>query len=164
MFAKFPEVLHHDTKGRVCKWGMPWWFSIGINGARGNFIALRGWIHNESRAMFRFCEKALIQIHGTSMQNLICHCSDGIDDFIAVLMSITHHEPCRRLLAQGHLHPMHVAHHRPGYFTRVSHVSRTMDQRAYTHFVEALLLYGDASRIPSGMELVDFHMATPYPG
>lgn len=42
MFAKFPEVLHHDTKGRVCKWGMPWWFSVGINGARGNFIALRG--------------------------------------------------------------------------------------------------------------------------
>jgi hypothetical protein len=94
MFAKFPEVLHHDTKGRVCKWGMPWWFSVGINGARGNFIALRGWIHNESRAMFRFCEKALVQIHGQSLKNLICHCSDGDDDLIAVLVSMSQAGGC----------------------------------------------------------------------
>ena len=94
MFTKFPEVLHHDTKGRVCKWGMPWWFSVGINGARGNFIALRGWIHNESRAMFRFCEKALIQIHGPSLKNVICHCSDGDDDLIAVIMSMSHAGGC----------------------------------------------------------------------
>ena len=94
MFAKYPEILHHDTKGRVCKWGMPWWYSVGVNGARGNFIALRGWIHNESRAMFRFCEKALTQIHGDSLKKLICHCSDGDDDLIAVLVSMSQAGGC----------------------------------------------------------------------
>ncbi len=46
MFSKYPEVLHHDVKGKVCQWAMPWWFSVGVNGRRVNFIALRGWIHN----------------------------------------------------------------------------------------------------------------------
>jgi hypothetical protein len=88
MFSKYPEVLHHDVKGKVCQWAMPWWFSVGVNGRRGNFIALRGWIHNESRAMFRFCEKALVHIHGKYLKFCICHCSDGDPDLIAVLLSM----------------------------------------------------------------------------
>jgi len=82
------EVLHHDVKGKVCQWNMPWWFSVGVNGRRGNFIALRGWIHNESRAMFRFCEKALHHIHGQFLKFCICHCCDGDQDLIAVLLSM----------------------------------------------------------------------------
>ena len=88
MFSKYPEVLHHDVKGKVCQWAMPWWFSVGVNGRRGNFIALRGWIHNESRAMFRFCEKALIHVHGKFLKFLVCHCCDGDPDLIAVLLSM----------------------------------------------------------------------------
>jgi hypothetical protein len=88
MFSKYPEVLHHDVKGKVCQWGMPWWFSVGVNGRRGNFIALRGWIHNESRAMFRFCEKALVHVHGKYLKFCVCHCCDGDPDLIAVLLSM----------------------------------------------------------------------------
>jgi hypothetical protein len=88
MFSKYPEILHHDVKGKVCQWAMPWWFSVGVNGRRGNFIALRGWIHNESRAMFRFCEKALIHVHGKFLKFLVCHCCDGDPDLIAVLLSM----------------------------------------------------------------------------
>jgi len=88
MFSKYPEILHHDVKGKVCQWAMPWWFSVGVNGRRGNFIALRGWIHNESRAMFRFCEKALRHVHGKFLKFCICHCCDGDQDLIAVLLSM----------------------------------------------------------------------------
>jgi hypothetical protein len=88
MFSKYPEILHHDVKGKVCQWAMPWWFSVGVNGRRGNFIAIRGWIHNESRAMFRFCEKALIHVHGRFLKFLVCHCCDGDPDLIAVLISM----------------------------------------------------------------------------
>ncbi len=65
LFAKYPELLGHDTKGVVSSMIGHWLYSVGYRENGYTYIAMRGLIVNQTLPMFKFCfEVGLPYFHG----------------------------------------------------------------------------------------------------
>ena len=90
LFAKYPEVLGHDTKGVVSDYHGHWLYSVGFRENMYTYIAMRGILANQTLAMFKFAmEVALPYLHGVYLRATRTHMCDGDQQLCDALASIS---------------------------------------------------------------------------
>jgi hypothetical protein len=90
LFAKYPELLGHDTKGVVSDIHGHWLYSVGMRENGYTFIGMRGLLANQTLAMFKWVmEIALPYLHGDRLRALRAHICDGDPQLCDALDSIS---------------------------------------------------------------------------
>jgi len=90
LFAKYPELLGHDTKGVVSDVHGHWLYTVGMRENGYTFIAMRGLLANQTLAMFKWVmEVALPYLHGSRLRGLRAHMCDGDPQLCDALDSIS---------------------------------------------------------------------------